>query len=67
MDGSASAESGGQLQQLLKTLSELREAADSARQEGDLARARDLGEAIGESEKRLDALLRARHGLGGSG
>lgn len=64
MDGNGSGESGGQLQQLLKALTELREAAEAARREGDLGRARELGEQIGESEQRLDALLRARHGLG---
>jgi len=64
MDGSGSSESGGQLQHLLKALTELREAAEAARQEGDHARARQLGDEIGESEQRLDALLRARHGLG---
>jgi hypothetical protein len=65
MDGSGSGESGGQLQQLLKALTELREAAEVARRAGDLGRARELGEQIGEREQRLDALLRARHGLGG--
>ncbi|SFD35395.1 hypothetical protein SAMN05660831_01505 [Thiohalospira halophila DSM 15071] len=65
MQGNGSGESGGQLQQLLKVLTDLREAAEAARREGDLTRARELGERIGESERRLDALLRARHGLGG--
>ncbi|MFP4131258.1 MAG: hypothetical protein ACLFVF_03975 [Thiohalospira sp.] len=67
MDWQRFGDSEDQLQQLLKALSELREAAEAARRNGDLARARELGEQIGERERRLDALLRARHGLGGAG
>ncbi|MGM0413526.1 MAG: hypothetical protein ACQERG_09450 [Pseudomonadota bacterium] len=64
MEGTGSPEGGGRLQQLLEELTELREAAEAARKEGDLARAQELGARIGRGEARLDALLRARHGLG---
>ena len=66
MDGHGPTEHGGQLQQLLEELSELREAAEAARKTGDIQRARELGEQIGRGEERLDALLRARHRPGGA-
>lgn len=64
MDGTGSPEGGGRLQQLLEELTELREAAEAARKAGDLLRAQEIGERIGRAEAHLDALLRARHGLG---